>query len=659
VCSSDLMSLRDAVTDDGTLLFDFMRTSIESFGVSGARLVIAALAAASALMLALTHTYFARASLVSGLVIAVVVLCLPASATQYVFINGSHPTWAMPFIAFGVVSACAAVTANRAAAKALWCAAGFFSFLMAQQMSPTAPLASLGVVGLLLMSPRSVTRLATTLFIGVGPVLFYIASYVLKPASRNHYTHTDGWLSFAPLDLITRLFELVQYFFTSTFSWSFGLVLFFIALSTVASIAFFALRTRPNLRFNASTVGDGPFDASIAFSAVCILTAGFALAPALAVTHNASRYLEVPALFLGFGIFSLAFRLAPRRPEFLSSWMVVILLAFGVSNVIHTQRVLSDALREQLTMSRLLDQFVEAERGEWDFNAQVVIYGDERVATGLNHWSTWYLRYLAHRGDVIALLGGTRQMTRDPLVSRYKNHGEDYWAQGASGRTVRMPMIGLEDDRPTYVYELRDGVFEERQHILIDRPSGLVTLAQAGGGTIGDGATGSPDEICDTPHAAEAVRNAAIWRQPYTVTPREISGSPVEFSGSNHIQLTLTPVDGVLDWSAGFDPAMPDLERADFGQTHPPMPVLWGNFFIRQRDATTLEIGIGGQLIAADANPGELTPVGLHVRDGCYAEFSIGDQALRYWGWDIPDRQLLLGRGWYDRYWTGTVVLAE
>ena len=68
-------------------------------------------------------------------------------------------------------------------------------------------------------------------------------------------------------------------------------------------------------------------------------------------------------------------------------------------------------------------------------------------------WSTWYLRAVSGRADVLALFGREADLDASPFITAYPDHGEMFW-RVANGRSQRIPMRGLEAGRPLYYYRL-------------------------------------------------------------------------------------------------------------------------------------------------------------------------------------------------------------
>jgi hypothetical protein len=96
---------------------------------------------------------------------------------------------------------------------------------------------------------------------------------------------------------------------------------------------------------------------------------------------------------------------------------------------------------------------------KWPPNSQVVVLTDTSHNTqtsGFNHWSTWYLRYLANRYDIIGLFGPLPAISQQPFVNQYRDHDPEYW-EIINNRSRRIPMVGLEKSRPTFFYKINGG----------------------------------------------------------------------------------------------------------------------------------------------------------------------------------------------------------
>jgi len=58
-----------------------------------------------------------------------------------------------------------------------------------------------------------------------------------------------------------------------------------------------------------------------------------------------------------------------------------------------------------------------------------------------------------NRKDIIAVIGHKKDMTFDPFIGKYRDHGAQFWSV-VNGRSERKRMIGLDKSRPTYIYFL-------------------------------------------------------------------------------------------------------------------------------------------------------------------------------------------------------------
>ena len=100
--------------------------------------------------------------------------------------------------------------------------------------------------------------------------------------------------------------------------------------------------------------------------------------------------------------------------------------------------------------------------------------------SGFNHWSTWYLRYMTGNRNILGLLGPVALVKRDPFVDRYRDHGGEY-TEVTGGRWRRIPMIGLEIERPLFVYQQDEsGKFEPFDYVAFADDKGIRYVSLGG-----------------------------------------------------------------------------------------------------------------------------------------------------------------------------------
>ena len=374
------------------------------------------------------------------------VTLVPVSAAVGPWATGAHPEMAAPLVLAGIWIAWGSWN-RKASFDPFAATAAATLFAVASLISPTATL-------LVLLYPLwaiGVAALAPTRRRGIFLALVSSALpgfLALRLALSYHYGDLVGWVDRSPARAWTNVREAVGIVVDAPVG-TLARVVIGAGLVVVAIAAFRTYR-----RTARPAISQEPAQAALVWFALA--AASLSLIPGLAVVSYQPRYVSLGAML---GAFALAAALPPaasqaagERQPYLVVGAAVVLLGFTLAATPMRSSVYGVAAEQHRSLRTGLDQ---ASTG-WDDDAQIVVAVARPgggVSFGFNHWSTWYVRSVTDRTDVIALVGWEGLLNESPFVSAYADHDPEYWSV-VDGVSARAQMRGLELGRPTYAYAL-------------------------------------------------------------------------------------------------------------------------------------------------------------------------------------------------------------
>ncbi|MGD2132465.1 MAG: hypothetical protein PVI23_06695, partial [Maricaulaceae bacterium] len=478
------------------------------------------------------------------------------------------------------------------------------------------------------------------------------------PESRNHYLSASGWVQDDAAGVLRRIPELFGYLFIrAQINRSAMFVLAAIALGGLLS----ALQRRA--RRSAGSSSDAASEAKpgsapeilLVFSAFWILAAALTFGPPLAITQTADRYFELPVLLT---LLSIGPLFAAAGLRFRTQGSVAI--AFAACVIVLpwlNQSYASDHLAGRHRIARAIESQFDYLSRHWEEQAQIVITGPALAGEGFNHWSTGYLRHLSGRSDIIGLLGVSRDATRFPIVSRYTDHDDRYWATNQAGAAYRIRMIGLEADRPTYSYRLDADLTLQPVGVTIAINDDDNSIYAAGYGesfsahSIDDDVLG---ELCAL--TERSMGGATLFGRLRFEQQAASAGLTNTFTVDGSSPVRVAPAvadDSALRGRFRLVPGEVDFGDSQFGERYPPTPILWRDGFQLWNTAPgewQLQVGDSGQ-----ASTGEELYFEFEVHPGCLSMFRMNNAGLLAFTPGAPAGEIELGRGFLDRSWRGDV----
>lgn len=656
------------VQDDQSYLVDFLlfdsdpqRISLsylkwysQTFGLLGSRVYLVLNAAISIGILSCIILWATKSKVISlsPLLAALAV----SSETQFIFINGSHTTSAMPAIA----AFCGAIIilwqANLRLTIACAALASILAFIVATNLTTVAPGLTISALTILIypasQGGRKYLKTAATIIVALfGPAYFYIYSFI-EQTGRNHYLDNEGWVDFNIERSAARISEAVDYLSLEV---PFLLVFFIIAASI--SIVVFTMSLKTNGRKPTLEIDDLQNSSTITVSVLFIAVAALCYAPALTVPQSAARYFEIPTLFVGTALITLTLSMLHRNVR-MPGLAAAFLFALPVS-IFSTRAMLEDTYGSLVASTHAIERGLQQHIEHIPLNAQIVIVGSHLPFSGFNHWSTGTLRLLTGRVDVIGLIGNESSIgSNDPFVQSWRRHGPEYWRLDNDGVTRRIQMKGLEQGRPTFGFR-----FDHETGEL--RPAEVVSFDDNGQLVAGFGQAFRSEAIIQ-PSRTESLlpscpsRNVTapiIFGRPST----ELNPQPNRPNDTNFLFVA----DGNSSESLFFgaqafvaefwiDSAEQEFASEGLNATSPPTPILARGWFQLWQTAQSEWV-----LQAETAQIRVEDPV-LYFRvayaPNCGATIRIGQQETLLQAPERDSFTLQLGRGFLDRYWNGEIV---
>lgn len=623
----------------------YLQLMVQWFGVEGSRLYLAITAALSAAAISAMLYVLFRNFIVS--LAPVFALAIPASMSQYIFLNGSHPTAALPaVVAFVIFIVCLNSARNYLVqiGSTIGAMAASTLALMLTPMAPGLSLAALVFFGANLPSWREEKLRLFLLFAASfsGPLVYAINSFVTG-TGRSHYLDLPGWVDPSLNRILTQLSGFFANLTSNSSVWlvAIVLVLFMAAIAVCAWLATGKYK--------------GPLNRlPMILATFFILGGALSFGPALLVPFVQARYFEIPVFLTAIGILIFLFSMLAPQPGKL---VPAAIIAITLISVAALGRVAVQDDYERIT--RITNQIQASLAYDFPENAQIVIVGERLPYSGFNHWSTGLLQYLTGRTDIIGLMGPTSAIgADDPIVERWVRHGQHYWFTGADGMARRKRMIGLEMGRPTFGYRFDEAAGVLRPAAVMAGDGSRALRAEHGGVFLpvlelstASGMLCGPSELGEVALAAPPIVLGAL-PAPSRPGPTEFFDLPVAAAAPT---VTLQ-AGGILEAHFHFDPAQTSYGRQEWGETYPPTPVLaQGWFQLWQVEGDYWVVASGSDTIS---HRGEEAEFSISFVPDCAIEVRLGTSLLRIPQTDRDVVHMTLGQGFLQRTWEGRAGVA-
>ncbi|MEQ8701329.1 MAG: hypothetical protein RLT05_32805 [Bauldia litoralis] len=596
--------------------------------------------------------------------IALFIVTFPVAVEQPYFVSGAHPTMATVFGLAAIASFLRSYDDERRFRNAF--AASFFLCVVAAAFSPQMflfPAAPIAWAAAALAFGRIRLRQFVIAVAITGPIVL-IAGYVAYKS--HHYGGLVGWTEISVSNVLANLVEVlsrpIETILAQDLSIRIAHALLVLVLIGLAAVAFIG-RDR-----SAASAVDGRAKRGAFVFVVCVMAAGAAFGPVSITTSFATRY-DVPVFIFGaLAILAPAGMLFRRLPRPAATALGVLLVVLATSNMHVRVAVASSMHGASLKAHYRMARIVERDSMDWPASAQVVFMLSDpmTMTTGaFNHWSTWYIRGLAKRRDIIGLVGGEHWVSRGPFVAAYRDNGEEYWVI-VGGRSRRIKMIGLETDRPLFVYEMGKDRKRPRARTYLFQSAGRTMVVPPG--TRPDTA----DVVYDLERALQLETKFSVWPSDvpgiahgadecdFDADPAvAVTGTIVALDGQERVGLDLPVETGdCVDLTLRITPANRVAAAQPYSDTWPPMPMLGAGLSIYQREGGAVVDGLKHDRTLSLPHTDEEQEVILRIvgREGAW--FHLTRDGRNH---PLAARSLAapitLGKGFKDRYWTGEIEI--
>ena len=401
------------------------------------------------------------------IMIGVLIGLIPIHEQAIIFITGSHSTIGLTFLLLGFftlifsyqLSSWRFILANVGAT---------LQFLVAAAITPTAfltPLVSLfWLVIILFKRKKDYISIMLSFSFSLMPIILVFA---LTGVGEYHYSNLVGWVDYSLSQIFQNLVKSTEMAFSFiTKAKGFTKAVYYTAFVTILIIPIVHVFLNFKNLANYKSTNNKKLITIILFS---IFISALTFAPGSITTSISSRYLVAPVVFILIPIFLIYIGFLRHANKTLRVLFSTFLAVVIFLNFTQLSQVKIDYLRGFKNPHNQIKDLVIRENGTWgDGDSQIILLTNRLGSSptmGFNHWSSWYLRYLTQKPNIIGLVGSPQRVTRSPFVVKYRDHGSEYW-EVSHGRSKRIQMIGLEKSRKTFAYlQDEDGRFNKIDRI--------------------------------------------------------------------------------------------------------------------------------------------------------------------------------------------------
>lgn len=590
---------------------------------------------------------------------------LTISADQVIFITGSHPMLALSFILASLFLF--SRTNHLHGARLILSSVGVMTLLLlASFSSPTALLAPLALPIWLfvnwLASPRADKNLNEVLVaIGFCSLTAYIV-FVTRGVGKYHYSGIEGWINITPSQVFTNLFiafdKVVSIFITS--SSTITIVYIFTVASIVMCITYSILLAvkcsneckNINLTRNSSLW-------LLAINSLSM--AALLFGPASITTSLVNRYLIGPSTLTAIFIFAIVLVMLEPIVKWKNICLSSVFILLAGLNIVRTWQIYNEQYAPYFRFHESVSELANNEQAKWSEDKQILILtskNSKSPTSGYNHWSTWYLRLLTGKENLIGIIGSPADITGSPFVGNYRDFDSNYW-KVVNGRSRRIRMIGFEKERPIYAYQENDlGQFEEVDYLAISDNEKIRYIAHGlSFNTKID--QKSLIDICNDSVTSKIFVWPGTSQIPFINTgpntfPTQLENT-MEFNGEEFIKFNLDlPTNSVVRIRMEITPAK-IIEKETYSDVSPPMPVLTDQFAIYQHPHGFTFADRNSQSSWKISSENDSADLRFYGVEGCAIIVWFGNKVLG----SIASRKVggnwVIGRGFKQRYWAGTI----
>ena len=381
---------------------------------------------------------------------------------------------------------------------------------------------------LLLIRPPRVLDVKSIIY-GASALLILLVMAIVAIANESyHYTSLVGWVDLSPKNIFGNFLEFTRY-------WAGA---YFLPTTITVLSIFLAVQA---IIFCSSVylyISNKSRDVMIIII-ISTMLSGVVLVPGLATTAYIPRYAFISIVMMTVSNLSFVYFVVVST-GFIPGKYLFFLYLLGVGMVASLGVIWRSDVEHRVAGILRTHEFLESTYDGIEFPSEsqslvLLPEGYFNSTAGYNHWSTWYARLLTNDLSHIALVGNERTMKsleRNGLfVDQYEDHHQKFWEE-VNGRSRRLRMLGLEVDRPTYVFQPESGNSVLSNLTLIS-DDGLISVL--------------PGEIPASSDGVDYVKNICTYSENGTGVPNLL----VPISDSEYVDFN--DESGQLDWEVEFE----------------------------------------------------------------------------------------------------------
>ena len=566
--------------------------------------------------------------------------------SQVTFVTGSYPTHGLFFLMTALWLSSVATKQRSLNATPVWVYLAIL-FLLAltgiAATSMTLASATFFPFALYALATRQYRSAGLWLLVSVGPAVTFV---VLQYAGvfSNHYASLTGWVRTDPEQMFMQVLRHL-----ALATKSLGVVNLTITVPAALAAAY-VYATRQIAILRSRTAGEPVTDRRLLLMGVALAGLLACTLPTLLVQGSTPRYLTAPLTFLLITTFTsldyAAANLIHRRMVIAVTPLAVIVC---VLSVVQLHRSHSKTYSKLIADQRTIVEALRARRDDFAQNAQILLMIEESLvnaSSGFNHWSTHLARFALERTDITAVIGKRSQMVHDPFTGVYADHGPQFWGE-KDGRRFRKSMVGLDKSRPITVLSLA-----ENKTVLMN----CITVAKGGTELHYRANHDGIHELSGKTSDLTCARYRIAGKLSPVTQP---AGKLLSFDGSS--QKTVPSPEEAFGQGYEIDLYLRSSQNATneygFTRTSPPMPVFAPPLVIYQTSASSYNVALkcASDVVYGFEEVSRWSRITLRVDAEENAELRVNETHVADASkCDVP-KELRLGRGYLDRYWTGDI----
>ena len=604
--------------------------------------------------------------------LGITIATIPVAAEQIIFVSGSHSTLSLLFLVISLLmfDRVYGFTGQKFIFYNIAILAVLFISIFSSPVGFLAPVTLFLWLIVARFFVKNLGGLSTKkwLLFLAAMLTICILTYILAGLLNHHYSGRVGWTDFSVEQIVQNFLHTLKkvvYFYggfqtTTFFLFISGIILFVILL-------FFSWFKKQHKNYE---IQNNQF---LLLGINSLILSAFTFAPASITTTLLDRYLVTTVILGLISVITLIVFLYKKTTLYFYFQGVVgvfALLLILSANVMRTKEIVHDEYNMQVHTHNAVQQRASIDSSKWTGKSQVVfLVTKDKYASptmGLNHSSTWYLRYITKNPEIIGLLGylaGDYPVIKKfPFVEQYRDEGSEYW-ELIDGHLSRVQMVGLEMDRPLFVYQQNKmGEFEPTEYILFSSKEGT-NLVQ-----FGQSYQEAKKKLAQFQQVCKQENDIFMWPTAqlneykslvdFKYEKNLLNSKKFVFNGKNSdfIQISIPENEYFrLEFSLTNTSEMDSIA---FNETSPPMPILNPIFALYQYPSSKTHFVARkeSESYIIDENNSNQIDIFFEGVSGCAILFGFNNKLRGILTKQSLNSRWLLGKGYKNRYWKGEIT---